>query len=732
VNRRRSSSAAACFPLLVALTAVVLAAPPASADTPRRPRVALALGGGSAKGIAHVGVLKWLEEHHIPVDFVAGTSMGGLIGGTYAVGMSPAEIEELLAGVDWDLIFRPDAPYRLKGYRRKEDALHFPVDLELGLKHGFSLPSGLNSGHHIGVLLSSIALPYSTVTDFDDLPVPFRCAAVDMKTAEVVALGDGSLGTALRATMAIPAYFDPVHLEGRVLSDGGVLNNVPVDVARDMGGDMVIAVKVGRLPDEVSETILGLANQAISVMMEDLTAPRLDEADLVILPDLGDLTGADYRSSSELVQAGYDAVAHHADALLELSVGEEEWQDHLAERRARMRPRPKEIAFTRVTGIPDRGARRLTRALDRRLGGALDEDVLARQLSRLIGTGRYAAAAYGLVEDGDRRGLQVSVLEKGHAPPFVNFAADITNEGEDISFNFAARATFVDVTTYGSELRIDGSVGRTLGIGAGLFQPLGSRGLFASLQGGHTRVNENLYEDDQLVGVFREERSPVGVDLGWLFDAGELRLGYETAHLRVEPRVGLPEATATSGQERLLRTRMVADTRDASYFPRGGVRADATFGWFFEAVDAKKQFGRLNAALGVPFRGPGWDRGQVRIEVDTLVGPEAPRFYAPSLGGPFRLSAFGIAEFRGRHAVLGHALYLRSLARLPDTVGDRLYLLGMLEVGSAFEEWNDAQAEVSGTAGVALDSFLGPGVIGVSFGTGGAFRFFFTLGRLIR
>lgn len=663
---------------------------------------------------------------------VAGTSMGGLIGGTYAVGMSPAEIETLLDTVDWDLIFKPDAPYRLKGYRRKEDALDYPVKLELGLKQGLSLPSGLNSGHHIGVLLSSIALPYSTVTDFDDLPIPFRCVATDMRKAEPLVLNRGSLGTALRATMAIPAFFDPVHYEGRLLSDGGILNNVPVDVARDMGAQIVIAVKVGGLSDEVSETLFGLADQALTVMMEQLTAPRLAQADLVILPELDHVTGNDYRNSSEILQIGYDAAGAHADFLLDLALDEDEWQAHLAARRARTRPRPEQIDRYEVTGIPDARADRLARTLESSVGDRLDEAVLATELDRLMGTARYAAAAYELVGRSGDLGLGVSVRQKSHSPPFLNFVTDINNEGEAISFNLGARATFLDLTGYGSELRIDGSIGDVLGIGGELLQPLGSRGSFAALRGGTVGVNENLFVDGQLAAVIREERSPVGGDLGWLFKAGELRLGYEAAYLSVEPRVGLPEASGTSGWERLARARLVTDTRDAAFFPRGGVRLAADFAWFFEAPEAEKEFGRLNAAVSVPFAGPGWDRGLLRAEVDASLGPQAPGFYAASLGGPFRLSSFGTSEFRGRHALLGHAGYLHSLAKLPDPIGDRLYLLGLIEVGSVFEELSQAQLDFSATAGLAFDSFFGPGFIGVSAGSGSTFRFFFTLGRLIR
>jgi NTE family protein len=716
---------------LLAALGLWLTAPPSSfAEESPRPRVALVLGGGAAKGIAHVGVLAWLEEHRIPVDLVAGTSMGGLVGGSYAAGMSPQEIDDLLENADWDLIFKPDAPYRQKSFRRKQDAQEYPVKLELGLKQGLSIPTGLNPGHHIGVLLSSIALAHSTVTDFDDLPIPFRCLAADMRKNEEVVLDSGPLGTALRATMAIPAYFDPIERDGRLLADGGVLNNVPVDVARGMGADIVIAVKVDSLEAEPPETMLGLGFHAIAMMMAQLTEPKLKQADLLIVPDLEGFASTDYRESAPLVRLGYEAAAAQANSLLELALDEPAWQAHLAARRARMRALPERIDLYEVKGVADGEAARLTHLLDLHVGTELDEAALASALSRVVGVGRYAAAAYGLAERGDDVGLVISVREKRHAPPTINFSTDLSNEGEDIEFDFATRATFMDLTSYGSELRVDGALGRVMGIGGELYQPMGDRRLFAAVSGGHSSVNENFYEDDQLVAMFRKNRSFVRGDLGWLSAAGQLRVGYEVAHLNVDPRVGPSPTEVTSGKERTLHALVVGDTRDAAFFARTGLRLDTRLAWYLEAVDTEDSFGRLDGSLSVPFPVGRWNRGLVRAEVSTLLGPEAPGFYAPRLGGPFRLSSFGSDAFRGRRALLGHLGYLHSLAKLPDPLGDRLFAVGLLEMGSAFEELSQAQIKFSVTAGLAFDGFFGPSFVGMSVGSGGNTRLFFTFGRL--
>jgi NTE family protein len=217
--------------LVLGAPALAQPAPP-GAPPGERPRVGLALGGGSARGLAHIGVLEWFERHRIPVDVIAGTSTGGLIAGAYASGMTPAEIRELMRTTDWDLMFLADSPFRYKTFRRKQDARAFPSQLEFGLKGGFQFPGGLNPGQQVSLLLDRIAAPYSDLRSFDDLPTPFRCVATDLRRSEVVVLQRGPLARAMRATMAIPGVFTPVSYDDWLLVDGGTLNNIPADVVR--------------------------------------------------------------------------------------------------------------------------------------------------------------------------------------------------------------------------------------------------------------------------------------------------------------------------------------------------------------------------------------------------------------------------------------------------------------------------------------------------------------------
>jgi len=191
-----------------------------------RPKIGVALQGGGAKGLAHIGVLQWLEDHHIPIDYVAGTSMGGLVGGLYATGHSPAEIQRIVNTVDWNSVLSGAIPYRDLAFRRKEDLRAFPNGMELGLKQGLQPPGGLNSGQSVRFIIDRNVLPYSDGRSFDQLPIPFRCVATDLVSGKPVVFQNGSLSDALRATMSIPGVFSPVKQDGKILADGGLLDNL--------------------------------------------------------------------------------------------------------------------------------------------------------------------------------------------------------------------------------------------------------------------------------------------------------------------------------------------------------------------------------------------------------------------------------------------------------------------------------------------------------------------------
>ena len=707
-------------------------------DAAPRPRIGLALGGGSAKGIAHVGVLKWLEEHHVPVDVIAGTSTGAFIGGAYATGLSAAEIEEMLRTADWDLIMRPDIPYRLKSFRRKEDDRDYPVKIEAGLRRGFRLQSGLNPGHRVGLLLSRVAFPYSTVSSFDDLAIPFRCVATDLEQGTAIVLDRGPLGPALRASMALPGSFDPVRLNGRLLSDGGILNNIPVDVVRGMGAGIVIAVSVGVQDREPpAETIASVANRAIGLMMADLDKPRLDNADVVILPDLQGFGSSDYRRSEDITARGYKAAEAKAQVLMAYALGEEDWASYRAAIEARRRPRNGPVTFVEVTGVNEAAAAQVARRFEGDLGLSPDPNEIESNLDWVIGLGRHASAMYDRRLRGDEEGLGIEIRDKSYGPPFVKFSLDLDNENKDVNLTLGSRITLMDVTGQGSEWRVDTSLGSTLRLSTEILQPIGGtgplrRGAFVAPRALYSRTSEELYADGEIQAIYSRQRVGAGLDLGWIFGrTTQFRVGFETAYVRNTTRVGdaLP---LSRGSEQVARARFSHDSQDHAYLPSRGVRLSSSLSWTVDAPEAVRGFGVAEGGVSVAWKLKRRHQFTVSGEGGVTFGAVAPTLHQFSLGGPFRLGALPTSALRAQNFVLARAAYRTQLRRLPDLLGDRLYLTAMVEVGSAFERSRTLRLNTSYTAGLVADTLLGPFFFGASLGNRGDLRAYFIVGALVR
>ena len=354
------------FRPLVALLACLFAvtAPAAAQDQPPpRPTVGVAFGGGSARGIAHVGVIKWFEEHRIPIDMAAGTSMGGLIGGAFATGMDAAALDQMLKQIDWDEMFGASS-FAFKNIRRKADARAYPSRLEFGVKRRIVAPTSLNNGQEVDWLVGRIAAPYYAAATFDELPTPFRAVAVDLLSAAPVVLDRGPLASAMRATMSLPLIFPPVQLDGHLLVDGGVMDNVPADVVRRMGATRVVAVNVGDLSDrpKIDSSMFALAGATLDAMMRANTKVAIKDADVIINVPLASYGSLDWRRSPALIDEGYKAAEAMRDVLLPLAVSEAEFARWTAGRQARRRTALPAPAFARVEGFSGGDERVLTRS----------------------------------------------------------------------------------------------------------------------------------------------------------------------------------------------------------------------------------------------------------------------------------------------------------------------------------------------------------------------------------
>jgi NTE family protein len=703
-----------------------------------RPRVGVAFGGGSARGLAHVGIIAWFEEHHIPIDLAAGTSMGGLIGGAFAAGMPAGELRALIGATDWDVIFGSSS-FPFKNIRRKEDARSFPSRLEFGLRRGLVPPTSLNDGQQVDLLLARIAGGYYRLEHFDELPTPFRTVAVDLRTAERVVLDRGSLALAMRATMSLPGIFPPVEMDGRVLVDGGALDNVPADVVREMGAAVVIAVDVGHVATgDVDYSMFALMGQTVDSMMRANTRRAMAAADINIAVDVEGFGSLDWRRSELLMQRGYEAAERHREALLKYAVSDAEWQAWLGQRNERRRrdiPVPRSID---TAGIAPSDVTIVRRILARHVDQAFDVSAVEHDLSMLSGLDRYQGVAWGIIGPPGEESLMVRAREKPYAPPFMMLGISLENlTSNDFRAQLAARYLAFDLLGSGSETRIEGVIGSDPSFRFSLYRPLTRTRLFARPYAGTEKNTIPFIQDDVVVAEYTQRRLLAGADLGLnLSRVAELTGGFRFGRLDADVQTGDPGLPELAGLETDLRIGFRHDGHDSPVVPSRGTRATVELTRYLASPDAEgivrsnEDVTQLEAGVATFWKWRTRNRLFVVASGGTSFGGTPISQF--QLGYPFRLDAFNVGERRGDHYGVLTVGGLRQMGRLPDFLGGPIFIGSWLENGSAFNSDEDADFNTQAAFGVVVDSLIGPLVGGTSVGLDGGWRAFIAIGRIFR
>jgi NTE family protein len=698
-----------------------------------RPRIGLVLSGGSALGLSHVGVLRWLEEHRIPIDYVGGTSMGGLVGGLYATGHDSAETREFVRDIDWTAIFNSSAPFEYLQFRRKQDLRDFPNRLEVGLRKGIRLPTGLSAGHEVGLAISRFAAPYEEIRSFDDLPTPFRCVATDLIEGKEVVFKDGHLPTALRATMSLPAVFSPLSYNGKLLVDGAVLDNLPVTVVKDMGADLIIAVALVDPPAKRVdlESLLGVAGRALSVMVDDNERRHMALADILIAPDLTGVKSTDFANYADLDKRGYAAAEKKKLFLETLSVSQEEWDRYVAERKKKQRPDSITPKFVAVTGIKGGEARTFERKLNKEFSDKpLDTTELEKQLTLITGYGRYRTANYGFIQQNGADGLQVTVREKTYGPPFLNTGVNL--EGSDtanIRFGIGARLTFMDFGCPSCEWRSDATVGLTNLISSEYYWRMkGSRWFLAPHASGG-RTLQDYFNGNDRVAQFSVRDGILGADLGYAASRSmEFRLGYQYDFERISVATGVPLGNFDHALQ-TIRAQVTYDGQDSSVIPHHGLHSTTDLRWNFGIGSGTSEFGSFQETFSAPK-----SLGDRYLLIGTLSGGSVigPRFRLPqfSLGGPFDMSALDTWQLRGDEYYYASVQALRAFSIDRASFLNRTYADAGYEMGRAFEKNGNGLPYYDGFIGVVSETPIGVVAFGYSLGSSGNHRFFFRLGRL--
>jgi NTE family protein len=658
-----------------------------------RPRICLVLSGGGARGIAHVGVLKVLEELNVPIDCIAGTSMGAVVGGLYASGLRADDIEKIVSSLDWQEAFRDVPPRRDLAFRRKQDDRNFLVRLPLGLKHGhILLPKGLIQGQKLEETLRQLTLSVEDPTDFDRLPTPFRAVATDLLTGNAVLLGKGDLAIAMRASISAPGVFTPVDYQGHMLVDGGLAENLPINVAREMHADVLIVSDVSfPLQDRAQlDSAISISNQMLAILVRkdsDRQRKTLGPQDVLIEPQLGAATSTDFAAGVNTIIQGEKAARDAAGKLASLRLDPASYAQYLAHRVARA-PAQATIQFVRVDPQSKRYERTLLAQMQPLIGKPVDPVQVGKRITELYGLGNFETLDYSLVQEpaaviaaatangsaastgsapatsptdtaagGDvagsdeESGLEIHARRKSWGPNYIRFGLNLQDDFQGNShYNAAARFLLTEINDFGAELLTDVQIGYDPKIVSEFYQPLDPLRTWFIAPGARIEARDlPIYNGSEEVADFRDREVEADFDVGReLGNWGEFRIGLHRTNGSTRQRfadAGLDDATATTfggappnlveGQynEGELFAKFSYDRLDSVHFPREG--ASFSVQWDADRTDLGADFVRDRLAadyLIAQSRGRNsylwWTSAGVTID-DSQPRSLLPTYYAP-------------------------------------------------------------------------------------------------------
>ena len=702
-----------------AALSLTLAAPAAWAqrnDPPHRPKVALVLSGGGAMGIAHVGAIQLLEKLGIRPDLVVGTSMGSIVGGLYASGMNGAELERAVETMNWDLIFDTTPPRAGLTYREKQLQAEFPVKASIGVV-GTKLrsPESLVSDANLLLELRRLVRVRAAVPTFDDLPIPFRAVATDIETGEKVVLDRGDLAGAMRASMSVPAVFEPYHLDGKLLVDGGMSDNVPIDVARSLGADIVIVVAT-QTPMAKADKLQGVADvlgQTVTMLIlanERQQLATVKPTDVLIKVDTAPLTAADFKKGAAFIKVGR---AGGREGAFRLAAPRR--QPGRPHRRISVDRPPPRIDYVRIENDSRLANEILMRRIEPFVGHPLSPEEVSAALRDIYAMGLFSRVDYRIEEKDGRTGLVVEAVQRpgdaNRLRPGLTIAAAGKGQNE---FDISAEYRLTQLDSFGSEARFVAAVGEHKLLSAEYFKLLDSWQRWfldpiLQLQSRPIAIYDNsgfrLGEYDASYGL-------VSLAAGRQFGTvGEVRIGIE----RGAGKASLQEGSLTPRDIDLelgqLFASAAADTLDNPYFPARGFRAEVDWS------DGLKSLGDSNNFQTVQINGAyamGWGRHAVVL---NLAGGDAFQGALPitslfTLGGPFSFPGYQVDELTGETFAVARAMYRYKLTDHSESlIGIPLYVGVTAVAGNTWAHpgeagWNSLR--FGGNAYLGADTLIGP------------------------
>jgi NTE family protein len=733
---------AAAFALLGSLCGVA-AAQDAPAPGISRPRIGLVLAGGGAKGAAHVGVLRVLDEMRIPIDCVVGTSMGALVGATYATGMRPEEIQNRVLAIDWERTVGGQGRRDRMPIKRKLATMTYTIPLEIGMsRDGIRMPGGLIVTQEIEQFLRTLVAPFRLTRDFDELPIPFRAVATDMVAGEVVVLDSGDLSEAMRASMALPGVFSPVTVDGKVLSDGGMMRNLPVDIGRELCADVVIAVWMSSPPAEADEltSAISLIGRSVDVMInanERLQMESLTPNDIAIDVPMGDIGTSDFTRIPEAVELGRRAADGMRDELGRYSVSEAEYSAWVASLSRTQAPET-ELAEVRIVGTervnPEYVRAQLVNAVP---GAILNSEAIADDTERVYALGDFEGVDYTLTGPAGARVLEVAPKEKGWGPNFFRFDIGLaTYEGGDMFAILRLDHDRTWMNSRGAQWHNALQLGRQSLIVSDFYQPIDVRQRFfvQPIVSSQEKI-EDIYLDRDRVARYELRERYGQVDVGVNFGTTtQLRLGLRNGWHAAAIDTGipaLPELERTTDTSYQLRA--FFDTRNSVALPTRGAVLTSRYVDSDDALGGEFDYSLIEGMYAQAFGVRGDNSLTIAVgAADTLSG-DLPVTELFTLGGIRTFPGLRPGELRGSSYWSMSARYSWQLVDISPLSGQALYAGVRAQVAEMRKRFDGLEPEVlyglSGSIGGRTP--IGPFLFSLGYVDGGEWQVQFTLGRPI-
>jgi len=712
---------------LLGLVMSLTLAPFAFAEPPpEQPRIGLVLGGGGARGAAHIGVLKVLEDLHVPVHCIAGTSMGAIVGGLYASGMSPAEIEEVVRTADWADLLKDRPDRRLIPFRNKVDDLTYLSRFEIGFNRGSpQLPRGFVAGQKFGFLLQKLALPAVGAETFDELQIPFRAIATDIASGERVVIDRGDLAQAIRASMSVPGVFTPVKLDGRLLVDGGLVANLPVDVVRAMGADVVIAIDVGSSQPVDPESLASAAqvfDRMVGVMIQANVEHQAPDADIFIQPDLGELGSGQFQRAAEGIPLGEKAAREIESVLSSFAIEPDQFAEYVQSIRTSREPLPGFITSVEVTDGSSADPRLLLDRIRVRPGDPFDLEQIYEDADRLYRLGDYELVAFHLVREGDGYGLRFTADEKSWGPNILRFGFGLKSDlGGESGFGLLTTYRMMRLNRLRGELKLSLAIGEQPGLAAELYQPLTWRSRWFVSPTVDVRRAERTYRSPEggLVGVLKADIGELRLDLGRSFGRwGEARIGLIAGRADADLDFGLAGRVTETIDRNGLRFDLILDQLESVSFPTAGWLVRTTYTGSRESFGSTLDGDQLTlGATGVKT----WSRFTIQgvLQLASGLGSNGTTFDGLDLGGFLRLSGYPVDSISGPYGGLGLLNCYYRLTDKPLGLDLAFFVGGTLETGNAWFTADDVDTgDLRRSASIYAGVDLGAGPAYLAYGRG--------------